>query len=90
MSPGYFCLLLRELDDQELRKLWPFASLEACLWNVNTDPKKRPRPFTPWDFIAGWKEKEEPRRPLTKDEAITLLGLDAVYVNRRNKRRRAK
>jgi hypothetical protein len=67
--------LLNSLSAAELAEWRQFYDLEpwgsdaefyrvgivaAMIGNVNRDPKKRPKPFTPRDFVPGWDKKEQP------------------------------
>jgi len=77
MSMGYFVLLCREMEKQDIRHHYPAASIQATLCNINKSEDTE-KIFTAWDFIPGWVMKEE-RREATREELSALFG--AVKAN---------
>lgn len=72
MSYGYFTLLRREMDLAEVQHNYPAAAIQATLSNWKRDPEKTPA-FTAWDFMPGWRWKDD-ERPLTREELSAFLG----------------
>lgn len=79
MSYGYFTLLRREIDVQDIRHHYPAAAIQATLCNIKRDPEKMPEPFSAWDFIPGWIWKTEPSEEMAPLEVIAaIFGADLV------------
>jgi hypothetical protein len=75
MGYGYFALLCREMDKEDIRHHYPAAAIQATLCEIKRDREKRAEPFTPWDFIPGWQlKKEDTQRPMTSEEMSVYLG----------------
>lgn len=78
MGYGYFRLILRELELDDIRISFPAAAIQATYANLQTDPDKRERPFDPWDFMPVFgfelKEGERPVRVATPEELSAFLG----------------
>jgi len=51
------------------------SSILAMIANVNRNPKKRAKPFTPMDFSPYKRKMANPNIPLTADAVSSLKGL---------------
>lgn len=80
MSFGYYVLLCRELEAQDIRHHFPAAAIQAVLVNLKRDPDKSDA-ADPWDFMPGWEKAEEPEdtEAETDAKAVRCFALlDAV------------
>jgi hypothetical protein len=57
MGYGYFILLCRELEKEDIRHNYPACAIQATAANLGTDPEKRSKDFDPWDFMPGFRLK---------------------------------
>jgi hypothetical protein len=67
-----FELLSRRLDERRKQGYICAGIVAATIANVNRDTKNRPEPFSPMDFVPGYKPVEEQRElePLTPAEQV--------------------
>lgn len=65
-----FDLLVNRLNEHERQNDRRFAMITAAIYNVNRDPKKRRKPFTPDDFLKS-DEKPSVEDLKTKAKFIT-------------------
>ena len=69
LTPRQFQALSDRHEDAMRRALHPGAMVCSTLANLHRDPKKRPEPFTPADFLPALQIKADPERP-KKIEAV--------------------
>lgn len=57
---SYFCDQIEPFGDRRLDLL--FGMLSVLIANVNRDPKTKPQPYKPDDFMIQWDPKPEVRQ----------------------------
>ena len=60
LTVSQFILLSKRWENNEYRNNYRAAMVVSAIYNVNRDPKKRKKPYTP-DEILGVKKEEEKR-----------------------------
>lgn len=68
-------LLCRELERDDIRHNFPACAVQATLCNLQRNPEDTPRAWSPWDFMPGFRLKEEaPKRVSSAEELSAFFG----------------
>lgn len=70
MAPAQFVALVEQHRRKEKDDWRKVATIMAAIYEVNRNPKKRPRPFTADDFLPREKKKQTDRQMF---EAVKAL-----------------
>lgn len=70
LTPAQFYALSQRHKQERELKMLDSASIVAAIYNVNRDPKKRKRPFSPYDFMPKEKVEKSPEELL---EQVKIL-----------------
>jgi hypothetical protein len=67
-------VLMKRFSDDERRKNYRAAMVMAAIFNVNRDPKKRKKPYTPEEILGEKKEKKDNDMLQTAKSLTKLFG----------------
>ncbi len=70
LTLGEFELLSERLEVKREHDYYCSGIVSATIANVQRDPKHRPEPYSPMDFIPGHREEAKPVRVLTPEAQI--------------------
>lgn len=59
MTPVEFGALCARRKQEQEQAYWRTGVIASTIANANRDPKKRPKPFTPQEFMPGQKPKRQ-------------------------------
>jgi hypothetical protein len=81
MTPGEFLLMWKGFLRRQEMEDWRTAMVVSTLCEINRDRKKRPKPYTPEDFMPQKKQQKKQKEP-AKPRSTQRMRETVEYLNK--------